>query len=116
MGTKRLWDEKRYQPTWEDVDAWAQQLYDDHHLWVKFTVFLPHGKGFAVKPAVMMVAHQYDDQGNEAVRHVEFVPLNLRSVGQAETIALRLLSHTVMALDGDRWRAEAATGQLELPF
>lgn len=112
----RLWDDRNMGVTWEDVNVWCEQIYEDHCLSPRISIWLPQGNTALMKPSVVVELVSRDEVGSELVKHISYNYFRLRGVGIAEHTALRLLSGLAVELDGDKWRRESQPGQLVLPF
>lgn len=101
----RRHDERNYQVTWEDLEAWLQQLKEDHNVDVTFTVTIPIAEG-GLEPAVVMKATRSD--WPRSVREVkrDWRVIQLRSVGMVERESLHMVSLLMLELDTDKALAE----------
>lgn len=103
--SRRRWDEKNHQVTWEDVEPWIQQLYDEHGVIVTVKVHL-EGLCSGLLPAVRVIASKAGLGAELTEVHSDYRTFSLRSIGEVEKLSLHMLSNLLLSLDNDKWRAE----------
>lgn len=112
MGRKPYRDEvKHFQVTWEDLEPWAQQLYEDHGVGLRFEVFIL-GRETGTRSAVVMNAtrNRVGAKVEEVKRDWKVFSLN--AVGAVEHYALQMASLLLLELENDKAAAEARQGRL----
>lgn len=109
--SRRRWDEKNHQCTWEDLEPWIQSLYEDHGVMVRCTVHL-EGLQAGLRPAVRVTGSRYNASGEVVPAFEEYRTFTLRSVGEVEKLCLHILSTALLSLENDKWRAERGYGPL----
>lgn len=110
--SRRRWDERNYQTTWEDLRPWLDQLYTDHGVRVTVEVVLS-GVPDGLRPVVRVVGRQRHSDPPDRVVFEDYSVFELRSMGQAERNALALISTALLTLDNAKWLEEQ---QSDLPF
>lgn len=109
--SRRKYDEKNHQVTWEDCEPWVQSLYEDHGVMVRSTVHL-EGLQAGLKPAVRVTGCRYSSEGEIVDVFEEYRTFSLRSIGEVEKLTLHILSTALLSLENDKWRAEQGYGPL----
>jgi hypothetical protein len=96
-----------YGPTWDEVSTWCAELWQEHRTEARFVIYLPNGTHHPKSPTVTLELFQRLADGREMSKHTSFQRFTATQLLAAEGTSLRLLSAAVMALDSDKWRAEA---------
>jgi hypothetical protein len=96
---------RNYQVCWEDIEAWLQQLYEEHGVYVNVEILL-QGVPTGLKPAVRVNGYYASVGHSTREAFSEYRVFELSSTGEVERDALHILSQALLALDNDRWRAE----------
>jgi hypothetical protein len=109
---KKNWDRKQTQVVWADLEAWQQQLYEDHGVRLDVEVVLPLA-GDGVGPAVVMEAVRRGVGRKEEVVKRDYAFLDLTITGHAEKLVLQMASKLLLELENDKERAER---QAAFPF
>lgn len=106
------WKRKQTQVVWADLEAWQQQLYDDHSMRVSIAIVLPI-PGDRVAPAVCVELRPRGAKPDSAPAHRDWRPINPEWSGHAEQMALQMVSAMLLELEREQERAER---QRPLPF
>jgi hypothetical protein len=109
--SRRAWDEKNYQVTWEDIEPWIQQLEEGHGVYVNVEVLL-QGVPSGLPPAVRVTGYRVGVGHEMTEVFREWRTFTLRAVGEVERDVLHLLSTALLGLDNDKWRAEHSQSSL----
>lgn len=99
------WQRKQTQVVWADLEAWIQQLHEDHGVRVRFNVFLPV-PGDGVTAGVSMEAYKWQGVGKEQPVKRDWRVFNDQVSGIVEQYALRMVSALLLELENDKERAE----------
>lgn len=112
MTTKRRrYDERNHQVTWEDVEPWVQQLYEDHGVYVRFeVVIIP--PSLSCRSGVTMRAYRVLVSGKTEAVKDDYKLIALRDVGLVEKHSLQMVSLLLLELENDKAAAEARQGSL----
>jgi len=98
-------DERNYQTTWEDLQAWVDQLYEDHQVRLDIQVCL-HPLGDTLAPAVVVTARRRNRKGLWEEVKRDYRPFRTRAVGMVERESLQMVSQLLLELDNDKAAAE----------
>lgn len=103
--TVRKHDERNYQTTWEDCEAWLQQLHEDFGVLVSVQVQL-EGLHAGLQPVVRVVGKRHRSGHQFDVVFEDYKPFRLRAVGEVEKHVLQMLSMALLTLENDQAAAE----------
>lgn len=109
---KRDWQRKQTQVVWADLEAWQQQLLEDHQIRCDFdvAVFLPQD---SVQSAIVMEAYRCVPGKHRELVKRDYFYIDLTVSGHAEQGALRMISKLLLEVENEKERAER---QAAFPF
>jgi len=88
-----------------DLEAWVQQLYEDHRVRLELTVSLPT-PGDGIKAGVTLQAYRVNALGHRDAMHSDWCTINDLQSGCIEHAALQMASKLLLSLENDKERAE----------
>jgi len=109
---KKDWQRKQTQVVWGDLEAWIQQLYEDHRVRLQIGVFLPV-PGDNIKPGVRLEAVRYGVGGAKETVHSDWRVIDAGVSGITEHLVLQMASALLLELEREQERAQR---QAPLPF
>jgi hypothetical protein len=102
------WERTQTQVVIRDLEAWLQQLYEDHRVRLELTVSLPV-PGDAIDAGVVLTAFHVDGMGRRNVMHTDWRIVRDTQSGCIEHAALQMASNLLLQLENDKERAERQT-------
>jgi len=88
-----------------DLEAWVQQLYEDHRVRLEVTVALVLPSD-GIKHAVWLTAYRVAGNGHRDVMHTDWYTIADTTSGCIEKAALQMASKLLLDLENDKERAE----------
>jgi hypothetical protein len=110
--SRRRWTEKQTQVVLADLEAWVQQLYEDHRVRIRGEVSLPTPQD-GIRHGVCLEAYRVLPRGKQEVVHRDWVTIESTTSGAIEKALLQMASRLLLDLESDKERAERQTA---LPF
>lgn len=104
----RHWERTQTQVVIRDLEAWVQQLYEDHRVRLELAVSLPT-PGDGIAPGVTLNAYRVKGDGKREAMHTDWQTVSDMQSGCIEKAALQMASKLLMALEDDKERAERQT-------
>ena len=105
MSKQRGRASKHHQVYWTDLEAWVEQLYEDHHARLTVEVVLvPLGWNISWGVRISIWT-QWGDQGRREL-YQEWRAMQPDEVGVAESLALQMASRGLLELEQRKERAE----------
>lgn len=100
------WKRTQTQTVIRDLEAWVQQLYEDHgvRLQLSMCLVLPSD---GIEHAVWLEAYKTLPNGRRDVLHTDWVHLSDTQSGAIEKGVLLMASKLLLTLENDKARAEA---------
>ena len=102
---QRGWERSQTQVVIRDLEAWVQQLYEDHGVRLELTVSLP-APSDGIRAGVTLEAYQVDQLGKRQHMHSDWVTVSDTQSGCIEKAALQMASKLLLELENDKWRRE----------
>jgi hypothetical protein len=102
------WERTQTQVVIRDLEAWVQQLYEDHRVRLELTVSLPT-PGDGIKAGVTLQAYRVNGLGRRDAMHSDWRTVNDLQSGCIEHAALQMASSLLLSLENDKERAERQT-------
>jgi hypothetical protein len=102
------WERTQTQVVIRDLEAWVQQLYEDHRVRLELTVSLPT-PGDGIRAGVTLNAYRVDGTGRRDACHSDWRTVNDLQSGCIEHAALQMASSLLLSLENDKERAERQT-------
>lgn len=99
------WTRSQTQVVIRDLEAWVQQLYEDHRVRLELTVSLPV-PGDGVMAGVVLTAYQVDGLGKRQEMHRDWCVVKDTQAGCIEHAGLQMASKLLLSLENDKARAE----------
>lgn len=91
-----------------DMEAWVQQLYEDHRVRLRLEVSLPV-PGDGIRAGVTLLAYRVRGDGHREEMHSDWRTVNELQSGCIEHAALQMASALLLSLENDKERAERQT-------
>lgn len=105
MSTSRKWGRTVTQVVLRDLEAWVQQLYEDHRVRCELTVSLP-APGDGVRHGVVLTAYHVDALGKRSEMHRDWDVISDTTCGAIEAAGIKMISKLLLSLENDRYAAE----------
>jgi hypothetical protein len=102
---------KSYQTTWNDLEPWVAQLHESHGVVVHIVIQL-EGMASGLKPAVRALGRRWVIGDTFTQVFDDWRTFDQANPGEAEHLALYMLSKALLALDNDKWLAEQGQSSL----
>jgi len=99
------WQRKQTQVVIADLEAWVQQLYEDHHLRLQLMVSLPT-PGDGIAAGVVLEAYKPLLGGKTDIVHRDWRTISSVTSGAIESAAIQMASALLLSLESDKERAE----------
>jgi len=105
MSSKDKWHRKVTQVVLRDLEAWVQQLYEDHRVRCELTVSLP-APGDGIKHGVVMTAFIVRAGGQRDVVHTDWDTISDTTEGAIEAAGIKMISRLLLTMENDKARRE----------
>lgn len=105
MSSRVKWGRTVTQVVIADLEAWVQQLYDEHRIRLELVVTLPV-PGDGVRHGVTLNAYVVDGKGKRSHAHTDWEIISDVTAGSIESAGLKMASKLLLSLEDDKERSE----------
>lgn len=101
MTQRKDWGRKVTQVVLADLEAWVQQLYEDHRVRCELVVSLP-APGDGVGHGVTLNAYSVNGVGSRQHMHADWDIISEATSGAIEAAGIKMISKLLLSLENDK--------------